>query len=63
MEEAQPMGLLIDEQILLCCSRSAAQRFCQIQLKIPALDELKHDLRPRCSALMAAIATCAGSRS
>jgi hypothetical protein len=28
-----------------CCAVAAAQRFCQIQLKVPAPDELKYDLR------------------
>jgi hypothetical protein len=28
-----------------CCAVAAAQRFCQIQLKFPAADELKSDLR------------------
>jgi hypothetical protein len=28
-----------------CCAAAAAQRFCQIQLKIPAPDELESGLR------------------
>ena len=28
-----------------CCAAAAAQRFCQIQLKVPAPDKLKDDLR------------------